>query len=62
MRAFIDTEVSKSKLLANLHEHQKADNITKDYYWFDGSGCAIGCTLHDYRPGEEDDHRLYEPL
>ena len=62
MRAFIETEVSKEDLLASLAANREADRLIQGEYWNDGKGCAVGCTLHDYRPGEEADHTLYEPL
>ena len=62
MRAFIDTEVTKGEVLASLAKHRKADRLVKGEYWENGRGCAIGCTIHDFRPGYENNHALYEPL
>ena len=62
MRAFTDTEQTKDSLLASLAGHREQDRLKKGTYWDNGRGCAVGCTLHDFRPGEEGKHSLYEPL
>ena len=61
--AFVNTKVTKSQLLADLAEHRRADRIAQDHtYWRHGRGCAVGCTLRNYAPGQEEQHGLYEPL
>ena len=63
MRAFIDAEVSKEELLETLAWHRVEGWIVQGwYYWQGGRGCAVGCTLHEYAPGEEESHALYEDL
>ena len=62
MLAFTDTEVSKEQLLASLEAHAAADRFQRGAYWEDGKGCAVGCTLHDFRPGKESNHNLYPEL
>ena len=64
MRAFINTEVTKPELLASLAAHRIAEGFEKgkSTYFEDGKGCAVGCTLHDFAPGQESDHPLYERL
>src|SRR5712692_7450214 len=55
MKAFVDTTWTKSAIMKQLRKHAKADKIEKGYYWEDGKGCAIGCTIHS------GDHAEYEP-
>ena len=63
MLTFTDTEVTKEELLGELHRHAAADRFIQGAYWQEaGRGCAVGCTLHSFRPGQEAEHRLYEPL
>ena len=63
MRAFIDAEVTKDELLESLAWHRDEDRISQNwFYWQDGRGCAVGCTLRNFAPGREDDHALYEEL
>ena len=64
MKAFVDTEVTKEQLLANLERHAREDRFRSGFYWtadefergddpaFAGEwkACAVGCTLIDYRP------------
>jgi hypothetical protein len=52
----------KSELLASLQRHTKADRIIQRVYWKDGKGCAVGCSIRDFAPGEESKHSLYESL
>ena len=61
MLAFTNTKVTKIELIASLERHAAADAFVKGYYWQDGKGCAVGCSLHDFHamPG---DHAAYEPL
>lgn len=49
-----DREVKKD-ILDQLQDHYEHDEIEQGYYWQDGKGCAIGCTIYS------DDHMLYEP-
>ena len=44
----------KNKYLKRLKEHRIADEIVKGYYWENGKGCAVGCTVHS------NNHRAYE--
>jgi hypothetical protein len=66
MRAFVGSEVTKPELIASLEAHRAADRIARGFsYWTGngaGRGCAVGCSLHDFRRGAEGQHALYEPL
>ena len=63
MRAFIDAEVSKTELLGSLARHRDEDRLAQGwYYWQEGRGCAVGCTLHEYASNSEYNHELYEEL
>ena len=64
MRAFTNTPVTKEQLLASLKAHAAKDNFATGHYWedFTQSGCGIGCSIHDFAPGEEKDHTMYETL
>src|ERR1700747_3635551 len=48
-----DTKI-KTKYVKRVKAHQLADEIEKGYYWEDGKGCAVGCTI------EGSDHSKYE--
>lgn len=64
MRAFTDTPVSKDQLLASLGHHQEMDNFRPGHFWEGktGTGCGVGCTIHDFAPGQESEHDQYEIL
>jgi hypothetical protein len=62
MRAFVNTEVTRDQLIASLRAHREADRIIAGRYWGNGKGCAVGCSIHDFRPGSEGDHSLYPVL
>lgn len=62
MKAFVDTPVSKEQLLASLASHREKDRLVKGQYWEEGKGCAVGCSIHDFAPGEEEHHSYYEKL
>jgi hypothetical protein len=46
----------KAAILGQLREHQAADEIVQGFYWENGKGCSVGCTVHG------SDHALYESL
>jgi hypothetical protein len=46
MKAFHGDENIKKIYLERVMAHQKADEIEKGYYWENGKGCAVGCTIH----------------
>ena len=48
MRAFTNTKVSKQQLIEVLLRHKEADSIVQGYYYHNGRGCAVGCSLHDF--------------
>ncbi len=52
--AFHGDPTVKAKYLDRVKAHQLADEITQGFYWENGKGCAVGCTIHG---GE---HRRYE--
>jgi len=62
MLAFTNTEVTKAQLIESLERHAAADRIIAGQYWTSRGGCAVGCSIHDFRPGSESIHKLYEPL
>ena len=62
MRAFEQTEVSMDQLLEALAAHREANRLVQEPYWAEGRGGAVGCSIHDFRPGSEDEEDLYEPL
>lgn len=64
MTAFTATPVSKDQLLASLRNHQEMDNFRPGHFWQGetGTGCGVGCTIHDFAPGQEADHDQYETL
>ena len=64
LAAFVNTPVSKEQLLTSLRTHQRADRFLNDHYWdnYRKTGCAVGCSIHDFAPGRENDHLVYEEL
>jgi hypothetical protein len=36
----------KEKYLSRVRAHAAADEIAHGYYWENGKGCAVGCTIH----------------
>lgn len=52
--AYHNDEKIKQKYLKRIKAHEKADEIEKGYYWENGKGCAVGCTIHS------SDHNKYE--
>ena len=54
MLAFHNDPAIKDKYLARVEQHQKADEIVQGYYWENGKGCAVGCTIHG------SNHEAYE--
>lgn len=54
MIAFHGQQAIKDKYLARVRTHRLADEIKNGYYWQDGKGCAVGCTIHS------SDHTSYE--
>ena len=45
MKAFTDTTITKAELLKELKWHQAQDNFVRGWYFRDGKGCAVGCSL-----------------
>ncbi len=54
LTAFHSKKEIKSKYLARVKAHEKSDEIAHGYYWENGKGCAVGCTI------EGSDHMKYE--
>ena len=52
MRSFENCQVTKKQLLYSLNKHREYERIVQGYYWYEGRGCAIGCTLHDFSKNE----------
>jgi hypothetical protein len=46
MLAFHNDPQIKEKYLARIRAHAAADQIIHGYYWENGKGCAVGCTIH----------------
>lgn len=46
LRAFHGKESIKRKYLKRVRAHARADELIKGFYWEDGKGCAVGCTVH----------------
>ena len=66
MKAFINSKVSKTQLIQSLEKHQKLDAFIQGEYEKEideeFKGCDVGCTLHDFAPGEEGNHSLFPSL
>ena len=65
MRAFVNSEVTKDQLVEALEKHKKLDSfIQGSYSRSNGTfkGCDVGCTLHDFAPGKEDQHKMFPKL
>ena len=64
LRAFVNTPVTKEQVLTNLRAHQRAGRFINNHYWDTQrqTGSAVGCTIHDFAPGRENDHLAYEEL
>lgn len=43
--AFHSDEKIKEKYLKRVEAHRLADEIKKGFYWENGKGCAVGCTV-----------------
>ena len=49
MQAFHNSQNIKDMYVARVRAHAEADEIKQGYYWKNGKGCSVGCTLHvDY--------------
>ena len=59
---FTNCKHTKAELLASLRRHAELDQIVQGVYWTNGKGCAVGCSIRDFAPGEESKHGLYETL
>ena len=55
MIAYHGDPKQKTKILAQLRRHAKADQLVKGQYWEAGKGCAVGCTIYS------GNHAEYEP-
>jgi len=49
MKAFHNDPTIKDKYLARVRHHMAADNLVRGIGWENGKGCAVGCTLEDYK-------------
>ena len=56
MLAYYNQPEIKQDILDQLQQHYAHDEIVQGYYWGNGKGCAVGCTIHS------DDHMLYEVI
>jgi len=54
MIAFHGNPEIKQMYLERVAAHEAADEIAQGYYWENGKGCAVGCTIHGSQ------HALYE--
>ncbi len=64
MRAFQTGKVTKAQLLESLERHRDQDSFRKGAFWNEdtGTGCGVGCSIHDFAPGAEQEHAEYETL
>ena len=64
MRAFQTGKVTKAQLLESLERHRDQDSFRKGAFWNEdtGTGCGVGCSIHDFSPGAEQNHTEYETL
>jgi hypothetical protein len=46
--SFHNSQAIKDKYVARVKAHQEADNIIQGQGWYEGKGCAVGCTLENY--------------
>ena len=53
MLSFHNDENIKQKYLDRVKKHAELDNIIQGTGWYNGKGCAVGCTLENY------DHSRY---
>lgn len=54
LKAFHNDPAIKTKYIARVNAHIKADNLIRGIGWENGRGCAVGCTLESYN------HAAYE--
>ena len=54
MQAFLGKQYVKDFYIKRVHDHFLNDEIVQGYYWENGRGCGVGCTIHG------DDHFKYE--
>ena len=47
---------TKAKYMKRLQNHYDADEIKKGFYWEDGKGCAVGCTIES----KNEPHKAFE--
>ena len=52
--AYHGKQETKDFYVTRMKAHQAADEIQHGFYWEDGKGCAVGCTIHS------DQHKDYE--
>ena len=52
--AYHGKQETKDFYVARMEQHKAADEIAHGFYWENGRGCAVGCTIH----GQE--HAKYE--
>ena len=63
MRTFVNTEVTKEEVLANLAEHRKTFQPIKLGGFYVKRDYSVGHTIHDFLPEFDDDRAAaYEPL
>ena len=49
MKTFHGKQSVKDKYISRVKAHAKADRIIQGKGWENGKGCAVGCTLEDYK-------------
>jgi len=47
---------TKAKYMKRLQAHYDADEIRRGFYWKDGKGCAVGCTIES----KNEPHKAFE--
>lgn len=56
MLSFFGDPQLKDRLVAQVKEHQRLDEIVQGTHWKHGKGCAVGCVVHSDR------HEHFESL
>jgi hypothetical protein len=59
MLAFYNDKKIKTKYVKRVRAHYKADEIIQGFYWENGKGCAVGCTI-ELDGGDGNWHQRYE--
>ncbi len=50
--AYHGKQEMKDFYVARMEQHKAADEIAHGFYWENGKGCAVGCTIHSDKHGK----------